>query len=137
MTSILLQYQNFYSISDLFAELFKFHNDKIYAPSVAYIGFFPKFKPNLLVTRVFFLNANFAMAFNFICTFCITSYWATHTAEVFHILQLFLTYHNYTKVGCLQILIAWFCPHSFPFHSILELQLVYQSCPVVPYLLFQ
>ena len=39
MTSILLQYQNVYSISDLFAELFKFHYDKIYAPTVAYISF--------------------------------------------------------------------------------------------------
>jgi len=48
--------------------------------------------------------------------------------EIFLILQLFLVFHN--PCGGIQIVINLAFPHSFPFHNILQFQLVYHSCPV-------
>jgi hypothetical protein len=39
-----------------------------------------------------------------------------------------------TGVGCFEILIILFFPHSFPCHSTFQYQLVCQSCPAAQFL---
>ena len=39
-----------------------------------------------------------------------------------------------TGDGCLEILITVVFPHSFPLRSIVQFQLSYQSCPILPFL---
>jgi hypothetical protein len=79
------------------------------------------------------LDAAFSMAnLDLICIIC---YHATQTVEIFHILQLFfdLTYSVLWMVPC-RLSWPWFFPHALTFHSIFQFQLVYQSCPVAPFL---
>ena len=40
----------------------------------------------------------------------------------------------YTAKGCIKFLFTLVFPHSFPFHSIFQFQLAYQSYPAVPFL---
>ena len=72
-----------------------------------FTSFFLKFKSNLLVKRTFMLvECCFGYTipgFNFSCTSCNISYHATKKAEIFHILQLCLIYHNVSWDGCLEI----------------------------------
>jgi len=66
-----------------------------------------------------------------------------HLPSFVNMLSKFLKYSTFcscfcssiifTGNGCLVILITFFL-HSFPFHSIFQFQLVYQSCPVGPFL---
>ena len=65
---------------------------KVLLQMVYFIIFVLKFKPNFLVKRVCcFFHDN--LGFNSMCIFCIT-YHATQIAGIFHILPLFLMYHN-------------------------------------------
>ena len=76
--------------------------------------------------------------FNFTCTSCTICYPATQTAEIFHILQLFLAYHSlyWGWLPSDSHYLSFFCffSRSFPFHNVSQVQLPYQSNPVAPFL---
>ena len=83
------------------------------------------------------LNATFAV--ETLALFSHTSfsicYWATQGFEIFHVLLLFWSIIIFTVDDCLEILITLvFFLYSFPYHNVLQLQLVCQSCSVIQFL---
>jgi len=115
-----------------------------------FLTYFPKYPsfntiqshiPNIalhyiLLAESYFCHGNHG--FNFLCTSCIMCYHATQIFEIFHILQFFLSTIICIGDGCPEILISLVFPHSFPFHSIFQFQLVFhQSCPVASFFLTQ
>jgi len=102
-------------------------------------SFFFKFKFNLLVKSVFLLLLNAAFAVAFLDLFHVyilhNFLLCSQVVEIFHILQLFLSYRslNWRWLYSYSHSVR-FLPHSFLFRCIFQFQLGYHSRPVTQFL---
>ena len=90
--------------------------------------------------EVFLLNIDFTIAIlDLVVRVHLASFvvcHATQIIEIFHIMQLFLVCHNlwWGWLPWDAHYLRFFFLHSFPFHSIFQFHLVYQSCCVLLFL---
>ena len=136
--SILLRHRirNLPGISDLLSEVFKSQpHTNLCSNCWTWLGSSWNVSPiwwciSLLVEWLFFHDYS---GFNFTCTPWLICYQATQIGEIFHSAIVFNSSLFVLRMFALKFLLPYFLAHTFPFHNILQFQLLYQSCPVAQF----
>ena len=132
------RFKTFQVFLNFFPKCPTFNTVKAILQMYHFMSFFLSFKSNLQAIRFFFLlTAAFALVI-----LNLTS--RVDLASLVIMLPKLLKYSTFSgcfwsiiickEDGCLEILITLVFPHSFPFHNTFQFKLVYQSCPVSPFL---